>query len=343
MSDSPVRTEHAATLDDGRAITRFRLTSASGVRVDLLDLGATIEAIWTPDRDGNAANVCLGFADARQYARNKPYFGASVGRFANRIDRGRFSLDGEDFTLACNDDDNGHHLHGGPGGFHSRFWSASSDGPSVTFALDSPDGDEGYPSSLVATATYTLDDNGGLRIEYAATNTGARATVVNLTNHAYFNLAGRGLIHDHVVALNAGAYLPTDATQIPAGERRPVAGTPFDFRQPKPIGQDFAAAGGYDHCWVLNGDSGTLRPVARVTEATSGRTMEVETTQPGVQFYTGNVLDGSPEVGGHPQHAAFCLETQGFPDAPNQPGFPSARLEPGATYRHATVYRFGLG
>ena len=334
-----IKSEIAATLDDGRRITRYRLESPGGLRVDLLDLGATIEAIWAPDRDGNLANVCHGFADARQYAQNAPYFGATIGRFANRIDRGRFSLDGENFELELSDVSNGHHLHGGFGGFHSRFWSATSGDNAVTFELESSDGDQGYPSSLLTKVTFSLDGD-ALRIAYEAANTGGRATIVNLTNHAYFNLAGGGTIKEHVLTLHADAYLPVNETLIPLGEQRPVDETPFDFRVAKPIGQDFDAAGGYDHCFVLNGDAGTLRPIARVTEPATGRVMEVETDQPGVQFYSGNVLDASPAVGGHGQHTAFCLETQGFPDAPNQPGFPSARLNAGATFKSETIYRF---
>jgi aldose 1-epimerase len=335
----------------GESAELFTLTNANGLEARVTSYGATLVALRAPDRDGALADVLLGFDSLAGYLDNQPYFGSSVGRFANRIARGRFALDGQSYTLAVNNGAN--HLHGGPGGFHTRLWRATVAGELLGLSYVSADGEEGYPGRLSVAVTYALTDANELRIAYAA-RAGA-PTVLNLTNHAYFNLAGAGTVLDHELQLMAERFLPVDATQIPTGELRPVEGTPFDFRAPTAIGarldggdeQLAGANGGYDHCWVFDhgGDLGV--PVARVREPRGGRVLELFTTQPGVQFYSGNFLEETPlpGKGGYvaPKFGAFCLETQHFPDSPNQPAFPSTVLRPGEAYRHTTIYRFSTG
>jgi aldose 1-epimerase len=294
------------------------------------------------------ADVVLGFPDPARYDAPHPYFGVIAGRFANRIARGRFELDGRSYTLPCND--GAHHLHGGADGFARRLWRAEPEDDALRFQLTSPDGDQGYPGTLEAEVTYTLADDDALRIEVRARSD--RTTVVSLASHVYWNLrdGGESSILDHELTLEADEYLPVDAQGIPTGEIRPVRDTPFDFTRATAIGARIAEAaqsehrGGYDHCFVLRGTG--LRRVARVFEPTTGRALEVETTQPGVQLYAGNFLDGSLSGHGGARYRRFhglCLETQGFPDAPNRPHFPSARLEPGAEYAHTTIYRVSSG
>jgi aldose 1-epimerase len=295
--------------------------------------------------------VTLGYADLAGYLGDTSYFGSLVGRYANRIAKGKFTLEGKTNTLATNNGPNA--LHGGPTGFHKRVWApkvvSGPDGDALELTYVSRDGEEGYPGTLTATVVYSLRADGGLVIGYTATTD--TPTVVNLTNHAYFNLAGEGegTILGHELQLEADAFTPVDATLIPTGEKRPVEGTPFDFRKPVAIGARIDAAddqlkagGGYDHNFVLRGKAGDLRLAARVVEPKSGRVLEVFTTEPGLQLYTGNFLDGSVKgKSGKPylKRGAFCLEAQHFPDSPNQPAFPPVVLRPGQTYRQTTVYR----
>ncbi|MCC6626811.1 MAG: galactose mutarotase [Chloroflexi bacterium] len=346
-----IRAAFGAT-DDGVTIDEYTLTSARGLTARVMTYGGILVGLEAPDRDGRLADVTLGFDTLAPYLAGHPYFGALVGRFANRIAGGVFSLDGTPYQLAANNDPN--HLHGGARGFDKRVWSAepigASDVPGVTLRFRSPDGDEGYPGTLDVAVTCTLID-AALRLDYTATTD--RATVLNLSNHTYFNLAGGGDILGHEVTLHAARFLPVDATLIPTGELRPVRGTPMDFTTPTAIGARLPSAdeqvqrahGGYDHCWVLDAGGSALALAARVREPVSGRVLEVWTTQPGVQFYTGNFLDGSltgRDGRAYGRHAGFCLETQHFPDSPNQSTFPSTILRPGDTYRQTTEFRFSV-
>ncbi|MGH3392889.1 MAG: aldose epimerase family protein, partial [Actinomadura sp.] len=329
------------TLDNGR-----------GLRVRILTYGGVVQTIEVPDRDGRPGNVVLGCASLADYLTMSRYFGAIVGRYANRIAGGRLRLDGKEYRLPRNDGDNS--LHGGERGFDRRVWDVTAAGArELTLAYVSADGEEGYPGTLETAVTYTVADDDALRIDYHATTD--RPTVVNLTNHSYFNLAGEGSgqVYDHVLTLNAGAYTPTGPGQIPTGELASVAGTPFDFTSPHPIGvrirdphPQLLAGLGYDHNFVLDQPArGALGLAARVEDPRSGRMLEVLTTEPGVQFYSGNVLDGSSVGSGggtYRQGDGLCLETQHFPDSPNQPDFPSTVLRPGEEYTSTTVYRFSV-
>lgn len=312
--------------------------------------GGTLLALRVPDRDGVLGDVLLGFDTLEPYLGEHPYFGALIGRYGNRIARGRFVLDGQTYMLATNNGPN--HLHGGPNGFHRQVWeareAAGTEGSGLALLYRSRNGEEGYPGNLFVTVAYTLTDQDELRIDYTATTD--RATIVNLTNHAYFNLAGGGDILGHELELAAARFVPVDPTSIPLGELRPVAGTPMDFTTPTPIGakldtsdRQLAYSGGYDHTWVLDKGDGVLGFAGRLFDPGTGRSMEVHTTQPGVQFYSGNFLDGSLAGKGgvrYQKHAGLCLETQHFPDSPNQPAFPPTVLRPGEEYRHTTIYRF---
>lgn len=333
------------------------LTNANGMRVRVLEHGCTIVGIEVPDRDGRMADVALGFSDAAEYRRRHPYFGCVVGRYGNRIAGGRFSLDGRDYQLATNNAPGGRpcHLHGGEVGFDQRFWSLERNeggtGSELQLRRVSLAGEEGYPGNLSVGVLYRLTADNALEIEYEATTDAS--TPVNLTNHSYFNLSGEGsgeTILDHELKLFASNFLPTDAGMIPTGEFRQVAGTPFDFLRPHTIGgrigepdPQLLGAGGYDHNWVLDSGGGSLALAAEVYDPLSGRVLQAFTTEPGVQVYTGNLLDGSC-VGksgrAYNRHGGFCLETQHFPDSPNQPAFPSTILRPGKVYRSKTVYRF---
>ncbi|MDA0812748.1 MAG: galactose mutarotase [Verrucomicrobia bacterium] len=336
---------------DGKAVEIYTLKNASGLSADIMTYGGTVVSLNVPDKSGQMADVVLGFDTLAEYEEKSPYFGCITGRYANRIAKGKFTLEGEEYTLAVNNDVN--HLHGGLKGFDKQVWKAStkesSQGPSVTFKHTSPDGDEGYPGALSMEVTYTLTKDNALQVDYKATTD--KATVINLTNHSYFNLGGNGngTILDHNLTLFADKFTPTDATAIPIGELASVEGTPFDFRKATPIGQRIDAADtqikyglGYDHNFVVNGKPGTLRPAAVVHDPKSGRVMEISTTEPGVQFYTGNFLNGLSGKGGktYEKRGALCLETQHFPDSPNQKAFPSVVLRPGATYTHTTVHKF---
>ena len=342
------------TTPAGEAVELFTFTRASAPRVSVTNLGGHIVEILAPDRQGKLADVTLGYKDFAGYLADTSYFGSLVGRYANRIAKGRFTLDGKTYTLATNNGPNS--LHGGPTGFQKRVWAAKvvsgPDGDALELTYVSRDGEEGYPGTLTAKVVYSLRADGGLVIDYEATTDAP--TVVNLTNHAYFNLAGEGegTILGHEMQIEADATTPVDPTLIPTGEKWTVEGTPFDFRKPVAIGARIDAAdeqlkfgGGYDHNYVLRGKAGELRPAARVVEPKSGRVLEMLTTEPGVQFYSGNFLDGSVTgKSGKPyvRRGAFCLEAQHFPDSPNEPSFPSVVLRPGETYRQTTVYRFSV-
>ncbi|MGC1272787.1 MAG: aldose epimerase family protein [Planctomycetaceae bacterium] len=350
-----VKSDPFGTLPDGRAVTRYRLDNGNGVSVAIIDYGGIITEVNVPDRDGKTANITLGFDKFDGYLGPDPYFGALVGRYGNRIAKAQFELDGKTYKLAANNGPN--HLHGGKVGFNERLWNGSpvrfegqpiqtADAAGVILKLISPDGEEGYPGELTTHVTYTLNRQNELKIDYIATTTAS--TPVNLTNHAYWNLAGEGsgTILDHVVTLHCDKYLPVDDTLIPTGELAPVKGTPMDFTSPHKIGERIAATGGdpvgYDHCYVINDSDRQLAPVAKVVDEASGRVMEVFTTEPGIQFYSGNFLDGTPANGGYPKHGGFCLEAQKFPNSPNTPSFPSSILKPGETYRQTTMHRFSV-
>ncbi|HVU36366.1 MAG TPA: aldose epimerase family protein [Opitutaceae bacterium] len=343
---------------DGRNTHLFSLRNASGFSVDVTDFGATVVRIQTPDRQGRLADVVLGFDAVDGYARQPgPYFGATIGRYGNRIAHARFTLGDREYPLAANNSPAGLpcNLHGGPRGFDQAVWQADPDmadaGSSVRFRLSSPDGDQGFPGKLDAVVEFIVTDANELRIDYTATSD--QPTPVNLTNHSYFNLAGEGSrnVLGHVLTINAARYTPVNAGLIPTGELAAVAGTPLDFRDPHTIGdridranEQLRFANGYDHNFVLDGGGGALALAAVVLEPMSGRELEVLTTEPGVQFYSGNFLDGTLRgKNGHTyeRRTGFCLETQHFPDSPNHPGFPSVILKPGETYRSTTVFRFG--
>jgi aldose 1-epimerase len=330
-------------------VERYTLTNSRGARARILSYGGIIQSLEVPDRHGQLANIALGLATLDEYVQRSPYFGALIGRFANRIGGARFALDGTEYTLDANHGSSS--LHGGLDGFDKRIWDAHQSQPErLDLRLQSPDGDQGYPGTLTVEVSYTLDESSALRLEYRATTD--RPTVVNLTNHSYFNLAGEGSgsIEDHLLTLYAHTYTPVDARLIPTGARASVDGTPLDFRAPTPIGARLRAgfeqvvlAQGYDHNFVVDGPPGTLRRAARVEHPPSGRVIKVLTTEPGIQFYSGNFLDGSlvgPSGRTYRQGDGLTLETQHFPDAPNQPAFPSTVLRPGETYTSTTVFEF---
>ena len=342
---------HYGTTADGKAVEEYTLRNAAGMTIKLITFGGILTSISVPDRRGGFANVALGFDRLAQYEAEHPYFGAITGRYANRIAGGKFSLDGVAYTLYKQDGRSA--LHGGKVGYDKRIWAAREVANGVELAYLSCDGEEGYPGNLDVTVRYSLGEDSILRIEYMAETDAP--TVLNLTNHSYFNLLGEGegAIDDHVLTLNADRYTPTDANQIPTGEIASVAGTPFDFRIPKTIGPGQRSADpqilmamGYDHNFVLNRDGlsdGELGFAARVYAPRSGRIMEVWTTEPGVQFYAGNMLD-TTLVGAsgrlYRQSDGLCLETQHFPNSPNQPGFPSTMLRPGERFGSTTEFRF---
>jgi aldose 1-epimerase len=336
---------------DGRPITLYTLTNANGMEVDAMNYGGIIVSIRVPDRKGQFADVVLGHENLEGYIPNPPYLGAIVGRYANRIANGSFTLEGKTYTLPKNDGPNT--LHGGTEKtFNKVVWDGEplKDRPGVTFTYLSKDGDDGWPGNLKVRVTYTLTNDNEIVIDYEATTD--KATPINLSQHSYFNLAGEGSgdILNHELTLNADRFTPVDKTLIPTGELRPVKGTPLDFTKPTRIGEridsdyeQIVLGHGYDHNWVINRTGGGLVLAARAYEPTSGRVLEVSTTQPGVQFYTGNFLDGSVTgKKGHvyKKHDAFCLETQHFPDSPNHPSFPNTILRPGETFREKTVFKF---
>ncbi|HEX3913597.1 MAG TPA: aldose epimerase family protein [Steroidobacteraceae bacterium] len=332
----------------------YTLANVHGIEARIMTYGAALVSLKTPDRDGKLQNIILGFDSLAPYVAGVPYFGATVGRYANRIADGRFALDGRSYRLPRNDGANS--LHGGNRGFDKRVWTAqpleTPRGPALRLTYVSPAGEEGYPGELTAHVTYRLDDDDTLIIHYEATTTAP--TPVNLANHAYFNLSGdpERTILDHMLQINADRFTPVNASLIPTGEMRLVADTPFDFRTPHSIGgrinakdEQLRLGGGYDHNWVLNSsETASLRPAAVLTDPNSGRSLEIRTTQPGLQFYSGNFLDGKPTGTGtvFRYRTGLCLETQHFPDSPNQPSFPSTILRPGQTYSQTTTLRFRM-
>lgn len=332
-------------LPDGTEVLAFTLTGRGGLAIKVMTYGAALLEAHVPDRAGRSADVTLGFSGLESYVRDGAFIGMTVGRVANRIANSQFELDGVTYRLPANDWP--HHLHGGPRAFHRMVWDAeaSADGAGVIFRHASPDGDQGYPGRLEAEVQYVVTPANEIRIDYRAR--ADRRTPVNLTNHAYWNLAGGGDILGHEIQIQAQTFLPADAMGIPLGQRAPVAGGPMDFRAAKPIGRDMAQLGnrplGYDHNFVLDGEG--LRSAARARDPASGRTLEVLTTEPGVQFYVGSYLDGSA-VGkrgeNYRQYGGFCLETQHFPDSVHQPGFPSILLEAGVERRSTTIYRLSV-
>ncbi len=339
---------------EGAAVELFTLRNRHGLELRAMTYGGIIVSLSTPDREGAFGDIVLGFDTPEGYFSDPPYFGAIVGRYANRIAGGRFSLDGVSHQLSRNNGDN--HLHGGVRGFDKQLWSAAEqrapDGDGVRFTRTSADGEEGYPGAVRVGVTYRLTDGNDLRVDYTAE--AERTTIINLSQHTYFNLsAGRSAdILDHVVTLNADAFTPIDAGFIPTGAVLPVRGTPFDFTTGTRVGQridrpdeQLRRAGGYDHNWVLHRTGSGLAPAAHVLDPVSGRTVDVATTEPGVQFYSGNMLDGTISGKGgrtYPRRAGLCLETQHYPDSPNHPEFPSAVLRPGVLFRSTTVFRFGI-
>ncbi len=333
------------TTADGRPVELFTCINRNGLELELHSLGATIKALAVPDREGQFTNVALGFPTLDGYLQRHPYFGSTVGRVVNRIAEARFTLDDVVYRLAANDGPN--HLHGGGAGFDRVLWQAepfeTGDEAGVRFAYLSRDGDERYPGNLAVEATYSLTDDNELKMSFEASTDAP--TPVNLANHTYWNLAGGGTILEHEVSIEAGHYLPVDEGDIPTGEIAALAGTPMDFSEPKPVGKDIetlpGARAGYDHCYVLQHRTG-MAPAARVYDRSTGRLMEVMTTQPGLQFYTGNHLTGFEPHGGFGRHAGLCLETQHFPDSVNQPQFPSITLAPGEQYAQQTTHRFSI-
>ncbi|MEU4429009.1 aldose epimerase family protein [Actinoplanes sp. NPDC024001] len=332
------------------AVDRYTLDNGRDLRVRILTYGGIVQSVEVPDRDGTTANVALGFDTIQGYVDNPgPYFGAIIGRYGNRIAKGQFTVDGTAYQVPVNDGPNS--LHGGTPGFDQRIWDAEVRDGALVLTHVSPDGDQGYPGALTVAVTYALTEDNGLRIDYLATTDAP--TVVNLTNHSYFNLAGEGSgdVYGHVLQINAAGFTPVDATLIPTGEVAPVAGTPLDFREPVAIGArirdnhtQLRYGGGYDHNWVLDDPDGGLRAVAHVSEPGSGRTLTVRTTEPGMQFYSGNFLTGTfagTSGRAYRQGDGFALETQHHPDSPNQPAFPSTELRPGEKYKSTTVYEFG--
>ncbi len=332
---------------EGTEITLYTLSNAAGNTVQMIDYGAIIVSINVPDRNGKKVNVTAGFDSLAGYLERHPYFGATVGRFCNRIAKGKFAIDGQNYSLAINNGPN--HLHGGEVGFDKLVWRAAQlktdSSVGIRFSVTSPDGQEGYPGQLETTADYIWDNDNRLTIHFVATTD--KPTHLNLTNHAYFNLGGpgSGTIYKHELTLASDRFLTVDENMIPIGELTPVAGTPLDFTSKHPLGErigELKVTNGYDHCFVVRGNAGTLRPAAQVVDPTSGRTLLVETTQPGIQLYTGNFLSGTAGNANYKQHEAFCLETQHYPDTPNQPSFPSTLLKPGQTLDQTTTMQFGV-
>ena len=356
MSHSPqgTITESAfGKLPDGTPVELYTLRNSHGMEATIMTYGGIVTSLKVPDKHGQFSDVVLGYDNLDGYLKSTPYFGALIGRYGNRIAKGKFSLDGVEYTLATNNIPNA--LHGGLKGFDKVVWTArplpTANGPSLILTYVSRNGEEGYPGDLLVTAVYSVTENNALKVEFTATTD--RNTVVNLTHHSYFNLRGSGDVLDHVVYINADKTTPVDSTLIPTGELRSVAGTPFDFRTPATIGarigntndEQIVFGGGYDHNWVLNKQSNDVSLAASIYEPVTGRTMEVWTTAPGVQFYSGNFLDGTITGKGGKVYQfrnGFCFEPQHFPDSPNHPEFPTTELKPGETYENTIIYKFGV-
>ncbi len=345
--EATVETSSFGSLNDGTRVEMLTLRNAQGASARVITYGATLTELWVPDRSGKLGDVVLGFDNLQGYVGNHPWFGATVGRVANRIAKGKFTLDGKEYSLEINNPPN--NLHSGSKGLSRTVWKAEPlhepHAAAVRFACVSPDGDGGFPGNLSVTVVYRLTDDNELQLEYTARSD--KPTPVNLTNHSYFNLGGGKDILDEILYLPAEHYTPVDATLIPTGEILAVKGTPFDFTTPSAIGSRIGEMkgdpGGYDHNYVLSREAGKLKLAGRVADPASGRQMEVWTTEPGVQFYSGNFLDGT--LTGkrgvvYGKHSGFCLETQHFPDSVNHPGFPSVVLRPGGVYRTRTSYKF---
>jgi aldose 1-epimerase len=347
-----VKKQAYGKMPDGAAVELYSLTNANGMQAGIITYGGTVVSLTAPDRNGKYADVVLGMDDLAGYMKATAFFGALIGRYGNRIGHAQFTLDGNTYKLPAND--NGNTLHGGPAGFDKRVWtvvpgSNSPDGPTLALTYVSKDGEAGFPGTLTAKVFYTLTAKNELKIDYVATTD--KPTVVNLTNHSYFNLAGQGEgdVLGHEVTILADRFTPVDDKLIPTGELRPVTGTPFDFTKPTAIGARIEAndeqikfGKGYDHNWVLNKGAAFITKAAEVHEPKSGRVMEVWTNEPALQFYTGNFLDGTLQGKGktYIHRGAFCMETQHYPDSPNKPAFPTTELKPGETYRTTTIYRF---
>jgi aldose 1-epimerase len=342
------------TLADGRQVTLYKLENKKGATAELINFGAIVVSLTIPDRNGKMEDIVLGFDNLDDYVQKTYYFGAIVGRYGNRIGKGIFSIDGDEYQVSRNNGEN--HLHGGFKGFDKVLWNAEinpdDNSPSVKMSYESPDGEEGYPGTVNIEVIYTLTDENELKIEYSGKTD--KPTILNPTHHSYFNLSGKldRPILDHELMIAADFYTPVDAGLITTGEILPVEGTPFDFRQSKKIGKDIESdhvqlkyAGGFDHNWVSNDYTGKVRNVATLYEPQSGRSMEVLTDQPGLQFYSGNFLDGTVRGKNdivYPHRSGLCLEAQDFPDSPNKAQFPSPVIRPGETYRQVTIYRFSV-
>ncbi|WBL23782.1 aldose epimerase family protein [Zunongwangia sp. HRR-M8] len=345
--------ENYGTTANGEKVEQYTLTNEAGMEVKIITYGGRITSLKVPDKNDEFEDVILGFDSLSQYTSEHPYFGALIGRYGNRIAEGKFSLDGEEYQLPQNDGENS--LHGGDQGFDKVIWTAEvpSDSTSLILKYTSKDGEMGYPGNLDVTVTYTLNEDNSLDVAYEAESD--KKTIVNLTQHSYFNLTGNfeETILDHEVVINADEFLPVDETLIPTGELRKVEGTPFDFTEAKKVGKEIETENeqlqlgkGYDHCWVLNDQSENMHFAASAYDPESGRFLEVSTTEPGIQFYTGNFLDGTlPRQGGegtYAQRSGFCLETQHYPDSPNQEKFPSVVLNPGEKYNSKTTFKFSV-
>ena len=344
-----IRKEQWGTAENGTVINKYTITNASGASVVLSEVGAGIVSICVPDRDGKMADVVIGYDDPRSYFADGPCAGKCPGRFANRIALGKFTLDGVEYTLPVNNGPN--HLHGGPDGFQNKVWESRVDGDAVEFMYFAEDGEMGYPGNIKVVARYEWSEDNELRLTFTAQTDAP--TIVNLTNHVYFNLNGEGsgTVLDHVLKLNASEYLPTSDSLVPVGDSEPVAGTPMDFINPKPLGRDLKAdfpalnyGKGYDNCYVIDGyEPGQLQAAAKLYSEASGRHLEVFTTQPGVQIYTGNWMEGCPQgKNGHVYHDydGVAIECQHFPDSPNKPEYPSTVLRPGETFEQAIIFAF---
>ncbi|MEI6787808.1 MAG: aldose epimerase family protein [bacterium] len=352
MSKATIKADVFGKTPDGVQVYVFTLTNSTGVEARIINYGGIVLSLKVPDRSGRMGDVVLGYDTLDGYLANSPYFGCLVGRFGNRIAKGRFVLNGKTYTLATNNGPNA--LHGGLKGFDKVVWAASTkmtaSGPALGLNYVSKDGEEGYPGMLSVTAVYTLTEDNALVLEYTAVSD--KDTVVNLTHHSYFNLACQGDVLGHIVTINSDVFTPVDETMIPTGELRPLTGTPLDFRTPVAIGarinsddQQLKFGNGYDHNWVLNKPLHQLGVAAKVVEPTTGRVMEVLTTEPATQFYTGNFLDGTIAGKGgwvYQQRNGLCFEPQHFPDSPNHPAFPSTVLKVGQTYLNTIIYRFSV-
>ena len=355
MSQNPKGTlthSRFGQLPDGTPVELYTLRNSHGMEAQIMTYGGIVTSLKVPDKRGKLDDVVLGYDTLDAYLKSTPYFGALIGRYGNRIAKGQFSLDGVTYTLATNNGVNA--LHGGLKGFDKVVWTArplpTANGPSLIMTYVSRNGEEGYPGNLLVTAVYSVTEDNALKVEFTATTD--RKTVVNLTHHSYFNLRGSGDVLGHIVTINADKFTPVDSGLIPTGELRPVAGTPFDFMTPSAIGarigqtqdEQIVLGQGYDHNWVLNKRGSELSLAAKVHEPMTGRTMEVWTTEPATQFYTGNFLDGTLVGKGgwtYQKRNGFCFEPQHYPDSPNHPAFPSTELKPDETYRNTIIYKFG--